>query len=443
MTLSPTDRQTITDQDEATLLGLIMFPELADTFDDALRLVSMGDFLSTARGLIWHIASIYRRNGSPLDVAALHSALAADGTGVSVRMAMDIVTRECTTPPIGQHALLAAERVAGSARMRRLSAQAQRLVQLTESGDFDDPGRMGVIASVLREIENVHDSRSGNVVTEVTEYGPEYLAGLTDGPPAEVIPTPWAEVNRKFSGGGLRPGGFYLIGARPGDGKTLAGGAFAMSAAEQGYSGVFFSAEMTRREIMDRWVARALREELSEFTSFAPSERVLLAAASHVEWMQANSLRLGIVDSSDISVPLIASTARTRKRTIGLDFIVVDYVQLLTSAGGRNRQEEVGEMSAGLKRLAKELEIPVLALAQLNRTGADGRPRKEHLRETGRLEQDADGIILLHRPMVDLGGGEMVPNGEIEFILDKNRHGTTGTVQLRWRAHWGDITDLN
>jgi replicative DNA helicase len=443
VTLSTADRQAIVNQDEATLLGLIMFPDLVEVFDDVLRLVKPGDFLSPARGLIWHIASTFRHNGTPIDVAAVHAALAADGTGISTRLALDIITRECTTAPVAEHALLAASRVAGAARSRKLAQHGQRLAQLAEQGGLDDPQHAAKLRELLRDIEATHDSGTPDLVVEVADYGPEYLAGLTEGPPAEVIPTPWASINEKFSGGGLRPGGFYVFGARPGDGKTLAGGALAMTAAESGYSGLFFSAEMTRREIMDRWIARALREELSEFTSFAPSQRVLRSAADHVEWMRSAGLRLGIVDASDISVPLIASTARTRKRTIGLDFIVVDYVQLLTSSGGRNRQEEVAEMSSGLKRLAKELEIPVVALAQLNRSGADGVPRKEHLRETGRLEQDADGIILLHRPTAETTTGEQVPTGDVEFILAKNRHGTTGTVTLRWRAHWGDITDVD
>lgn len=438
--MSAADRQEMLDRDEATLLGVIMFPELAGDFDDALRLVSMGDFLSTARGLIWHVATTFRRNGTPVDIGTLHTALAADRSGLNLRAVLDVVTRECTTPPVAGHAVLAARRVAEAARMRKLAQHGQRLAQLAELGSTGDVEHATKLRELLRDIEIAHDSGMPNLVVEVPDYGPEYLAGLTDGPPAEVIPTPWDSINQKFSGGGLRPGGFYLFGARPGDGKTLAGGAFAMHAAEQGYSGLFFSAEMTRREIMDRWVARALREELSEFTSFAPSERVLAGAAAHVEWMQSAGIRLGIVDTADISVPLIASTARTRKRTVGLDFIVVDYVQLLTSTGGRNRQEEVGEMSTSLKRLAKELEVPVVALAQLNRTGADGVPRKEHFRETGKLEQDADGIVLLHRPTVEVDG-EQLPTGDIDFIIAKNRHGTTGTVKLRWRAHWGDITD--
>lgn len=439
--MSATDRQAAVDRDEATLLGLIMFPGLAETFDDALRLVRPWDFLSPARELVWRVASGYRAAGEPIDIGNLHSAVAAAHSGVRLAHVMDVITRECVSPPVAEHALLAAARVAAAARMRKLGVAAQRLQHLTELGaDPDDPQYGEQIKAVLRDIEDIEESRHGDDVIEVSDYASEYLGDLTAGPPAEVIPTPWAEINDLFSGGGLRPGGFYLIGARPGDGKTLAGGAIAMTAAESGYSGLFFSAEMTRRELMDRWMARALREELTEFTSFAPSERVLTSAAAHAEWIKSNGLRLGIVDKANMSVPYIAATARRRHRREGLDFLIIDYVQLLTVTGGRNREESVGDMSTALKQLAKELNIPVIALAQLNRSGGEGPPRKEHLRETGRLEQDADGIILLHRPTEEIEG-RRVHDGTIEFIVDKNRHGRTGTVSLRWRAHWGDITE--
>jgi replicative DNA helicase len=436
------EAQRIADRDEATLLGLIMFPDLAEVFDDVLRIVRPQDFLSPARELIWRVASGYRAAGEHLDIGALHSAVAAAQSGARLNTVLDVITRECVTPPVAEHALLAAERVAGAARNRRLGSLAQRLQQLTETGaDHDDPEYGARIREVVREIEDIDSDRYGDDVSMIADYAHEYLGDLTAGPPAEVIPTPWQEINGLFSGGGLRPGGFYLIGARPGDGKTLAGGAIAMTAAEQGYSGLVFSAEMTRRELMDRWMARALREELSEFTSFAPGDRVLAGAAAHAEWISANGLRLGVVDKANMSVPYIATTSRRHQRRIGLDFIVIDYIQLLTATGGRNREEAVGDMSTALKQLAKELSIPVIALAQLNRNGGgDGPPRKEHLRETGRLEQDADGIILIHRPMVEIDG-ERRPDGTVEFIIDKNRHGRTGTVSLRWRAHWGDITD--
>lgn len=434
------EAQRIADRDEAILLGLIMFPELADVFDDVLRIVQPQDFLSPARELIWRVASGYRAAGEHLDIGELHSAVSAAQSGARLNHVLDIITRECVTPPIGEHALLAAQRVKAASRNRRLGALAQRLQQLAETGA--DGGEYSArLREVLNEIEDIDAGRRVDDVSMIADYAHEYLGDLTAGPPAEVIPTPWTEINSLFSGGGLRPGGFYLIGARPGDGKTLAGGAIAMTAAEQGYSGLFFSAEMTRRELMDRWMARALREELSEFTSFAPGDRVLAGAASHAEWIRANGLRLGVVDKANMSVPYIAATSRHHQRRVGLDFIVIDYIQLLATTGGRNREEAVGDMSTALKQLAKELSIPVIALAQLNRNGGgDGQPRKEHLRETGRLEQDADGIILIHRPTVEIDG-ERRPDGTVEFIVDKNRHGRTGTVSLRWRAHWGDITD--
>jgi len=442
VSLTETERQQFTERDESTLMGLVMFPELAAEADDALRVVSARDFLHPARALIWAALTVFRQRGETPDIGGLHLCLAGMASGRQLTATMDVVTRECTSPPPAAWMAPAARRVAAAARLRKLDALGQRLTQLTRVGEFDDVGLSDKIESVLREIEEVRDSRADAVIHEVTD-GSAYLGDLASGPPAEVIPTPWTDVNALFSGGGLRPGGFYILGGRPGDGKTLGGGAYAMNAAEQGYSGLFFSAEMTQRELMDRWVARALREELREFTSFNPSARVLAGAAAHMQWMADNKLRLGVVDQAGLSVPLIASLSRRRQRTVGLDFIVIDYLQLLQTTSGRNREEAVGDMSTALKHLAKELNIPVLALAQLNRAGAgDTPPRKEHLRETGRLEQDADGIMLLYRPMVEVDAdGRREPSPDVHMIVDKNRHGRCGTVELSFRAHWGDITD--
>lgn len=440
MTLA--DRRQQVDADEATLMGMT-FGGITDELMDALRHARPDDFISPARELVWRVVGQYAVNGETLDVAALHSALAAAASGRLLHSCMDLITRECVSPPLAGWGPLAAERVAKAARMRRVGSLGQRLAQLADAGDSDAfDAVMEQAAATWRQIEEHGDS---DEATRVGSFVDAYLGELAAGPVHDVIPTPWAEVNKIFNGGGLRPGGMYVIGARPGVGKTLAGGRLAWVAAESGYPTLVVSAEMHRHELMDRWMAASLREELSEFTSFAPSDRVLAAAQGYGGWIKDNDIPLWVMDQSSITMAAIARQARQLQRKHGLSLIVIDYLQLLTAAGGNNRQEQVSLMSAACKRLAKELHLPVVVLAQLNRGAAGDAPEVKHFRETGAIEQDADGIILLNLPMVadDNGDGSIRPThmGMIQFIIAKNRHGSTGTVELTYRAHRGDITD--
>lgn len=443
MSPAAADRQQQLEADETTLMGLT-FAGTTDDLMEALRHVKPGDFLSSTRALIWDVVGRYAVNGETLDVAALHAAVAAAiGQGRQLHASMDLITRECVSPPMAGWGPLAAERVAKAGLMRRVGSLGQRLQQLADMGDADAFDTVMEQASATwRQIEA---SGSDDEAARVGGFVDAYLGELAAGPVHEVIPTPWSEVNAIFNGGGLRPGGFYVIGARPGVGKTLAGGRLAWVAAESGYGTLVVSAEMHRNELLDRWMAASLREELTEFTSFAPSDRVLASAQAYGEWIKDNDVPLWVMDQANITMSAIARQARQLHRKHGLKLIVIDYLQLLTAAGGNNRQEQVALMSAACKNLAKELRLPVVALAQLNRGAAGDLPEVKHFRETGAIEQDADGIILLNLPTeieegID-GTKRPVHLGVIEFIIAKNRHGRTGTVTLDYRAHRGDITD--
>lgn len=443
MSLTPADRQEQLDNDEATLMSLA-FLSTGDELLEALRLVRPQDFGLPARELIWRVVGQYAINGDVLDIAALHSALAAAASGPALRRAMHVVTTECTNAPLAGWAPMAAERVANAARLRRVGALGQRLQQLADVGDVDAfEAVMQEATTTWREIEVA--TEPGSDAHRVTDFVDAYLGELAAGPVDDVIPTPWEEINQIFTAGGLRPGGFYVIGARPGVGKTLAGGGIAWTAAESGYGTLMVSAEMHRNELMDRWMARSLREELSEFTSFNPSDRVMSAAADYGKWIKDNDIPLWVMDKPDITMMDIARQARQLHRRHGLKLVVVDYLQLLKTGGGSNRQEQVAAISAGCKQLAKELRLPVVGLAQLNRGAATDIPQVSQFRETGAIEQDADGIILLHLPTVpeEHADGSVTQThlGIVQFIVAKNRHGRTGTVELAYKAYQGDITD--
>jgi len=130
-------------------------------------------------------------------------------------------------------------------------------------------------------------------------------------------------------------------------------------------------------------------------------------------------------------------------RQAGIRLVVVDYLQLLEAADKRaSRQEQVGAISRHMKLLSRELDVAVVVLAQLNRGPSarlDSRPRMADLRESGQIEQDSDAVILLHAGSEDVGGS-MVPTFKMELIVDKNRHGRTGSVHLNQEYEYADLT---
>src|ERR687891_1127381 len=151
-----------------------------------------------------------------------------------------------------------------------------------------------------------------------------------------------------------------------------------------------------------------------------------------------------IDDSPVVTVTDIRAKCRRLKRKKGLSLIVVDYLQLMESHGGENRQQEIAQISRNLKNLARELEVPIIAASQLNRSlesREDKRPRLSDLRESGSLEQDADVVMFVFRDEYYLGE-ESDQQGVAEVILAKHRNGPTGTVKLSFLRRYAKYADL-
>ena len=235
---------------------------------------------------------------------------------------------------------------------------------------------------------------------------------------------------------GFRPGGLYVIGARPGVGKTVVGLQIALGLARSGNElsaneraglVLFHSLEMSKREIMNRIVAQSVSIGLNELDGG-------LLSADNIEKIQKNratfSRLLSINDAGGQSIASIRAYARTMSRTAPLRAIVVDYLGLIDDANRyKNRYEGITFVSGELKRLAKDLNVPVIALAQLNRESAKGagsKPSMADLRDSGSVEQDADVVILLYRNPND---PDPVTAGEIHLMTVKNRHGSIDSVK--------------
>lgn len=244
-----------------------------------------------------------------------------------------------------------------------------------------------------------------------------------------VISTGLADIDRQLNGG-LRPGWLVILAARPGMGKT----ALALNIATHvaiDHSTLFLSMEMPESEIHDRNIASLGRVALD--TVMQPSEDdqefwSRLTAAT----MKIKDLNLHIDDQAALRMLDVRSKARLVKRKAGLDLLVVDYLQLMTGEGA-NRNAEIEGISRGLKALAKELNVAIVALAQLNRKAEEraGLPKLSDLRDSGSIEQDADAVIFIHREEANPDAGEQW-RGFAQLRVAKFRHGRTGDVALTY-----------
>lgn len=275
-------------------------------------------------------------------------------------------------------------------------------------------------------------------VTQVIDMLEDFLAGKGQG---NGIPTGYPEIDKMSSG--LKAGEMFVVAARPSMGKT----SFAMNLIEhmcldQGLPSMVFSLEMSSMQLVERLLyARARFAKSSLMKGYKPVKADLLNIKRASEEIKA--CKLFIDDTPSISINELRAKARRKKKEADIKVIAIDYLQLMRSNSKQaqnSREREVAEISAGLKGLAKELEIPIIVLAQLNRgpesrvgaSGGGGKPRMSDLRESGSIEQDADMVGLLYRSAyyADNKEDRDEEDGKAELVIAKNRNGPTGDVPL-------------
>ena len=251
------------------------------------------------------------------------------------------------------------------------------------------------------------------------------------------VPTGYEDLDKMT--GGLQAGELVVIAARPSMGKTALALNVARNASiEDGRKVAVFSLEMTTRSLILRLLSSEARVDFSAFrSSYLPTRDFTKLTRAGDNLSRAD---LWIDDSGDISLQEIKSKCRRLNAESGLDLVIVDYLQL--ARGDENRRDrkdlEIAEISKGLKALAKELEIPVVALSQLNRGPEQRdpdkrRPRLGDLRESGAIEQDADLIAFIYRDHVY---NKEADAALAELIVEKQRNGPTGTVKLHFEGRY-------
>lgn len=410
---------------EQGLLGaVLMFG--APVLDRIEGVIKPADFYREEHRRIFAAAKAQHEAGGNVDVVTVSDALTAAGyaerTGViaylgelaasclsaaNVKRYAEIIRKRSTLRALQQLATdLQSACAAGDNRdpaeiAAELEAKMLQLVDRSES----DPVRLHyAMAEVLQDVE-ARRERGGQ------------LAGLATG---------FQRFDRMT--GGLEPGQLVILAARPSVGKTIAACNIAAQAAAGGSPVLFCTLEMTRREIAARILAARSRVTVHAMRS-GTSERGHWDAMSDAIAASTN-WPMFIDDQPAISVAYVRAKARRIQRTEGLGLVVIDYLQLMRGTGD-TRAQEVGSVSRGLKALAKELRVPVIALAQLNRateSRPDRRPTLADLRDSGEIEQDADIVAMLHRESLYRDAPEWA--GLAELLIRKNRNGPTGDCLL-------------
>lgn len=308
-----------------------------------------------------------------------------------------------------------ADIVKKTALRRRLAGVGAKFATFTAEMDS------AAIADEARKIVDDAIGQTGQSVQFVADILPEVIERMNA--KHVFVPSPWPTLNRAI--GGFRPGAVYVVAARPGMGKTVIAAQIAAQLASEG-NVAFSSLEMTSEELVSRFIAERLAIHVGHIKDARMTDR---------DWQTFNegrarveALRIAIDDRSGVAASDVRLFARSVMRKGKLAGIVVDYMQLMTSRQKMDRHLQVAEFSRQLKIMAKDLQVPVIALSQLNRNSeasALAVPKLSDLRESGSIEQDADVVMLLRRE------GEY-PSESLIIDVAKNRHGETGDVELHW-----------
>ncbi|QDH93643.1 DnaB-like dsDNA helicase [Mycobacterium phage Skinny] len=312
-------------------------------------------------------------------------------------------------------------------RIRQINSLGQRFQTISASTN-DVDSALDAARRFLDEVDEQQDMDAVNfrdlfqIWTEAQE----------DDRPA--IETPFIGLNDRLAGGFHRQR-LYVIGARPGCGKTILGAQCALYAAQMHHKALIFSLELSKEDLMGRILACGARADYGQITAKRMSTETL---AKVTRWASAAAnLTLEVDDRPDHTIESIAQACRIKKQREGLDFVFIDYLQLVEQSKGQNRVEAVDHMAARARQIARKLDCVVVVAAQLNRKIEDngGKPRlptKSDFRESGGIEQTADAALVLSRP-VDENGEEADKMPMMNLTLVKNRTGMEGTMQLRER----------
>ncbi len=422
---------------ERCLLGSILLQP--DVLDDVCDIISAADFYGKRHEIMFkRLTELYNGGQREVDAAILGDALSAHGEFAEAG-GFEYLYEILATVPHSAHARHYAEIVVEKAERRRLIAAATEQVEsaFDESLELDE-----IISQSEQSLSAASERRVRTDTATIAELGAQALERILLRRTAESgslgITTGFKDLDRLTTG--FQPTELTILAARPSMGKTALAGTIAYRIAKTGVGVLFFSLEQKPIDLAERVLAA---------TSRVSSHALRLGSSTDLdirklEEAERNLRRVPfLIDQSpERSISQIVAITRREYRKRRVRVLIVDYLQLVAPFDRREpREQQVARISRALKVLARELNIIVIALAQLNRTVENRdskRPRLADLRESGAIEQDADLVLLLHRP--EAYDSEDHP-GEAEIIVAKNRSGPTDSVFISWQSQYMRFDD--
>jgi replicative DNA helicase len=424
---------------EQSVLGSMLISK--DAIADVTEAIRGTDFYRPSHETIYDVVLDLYGRGEPVDMVTVAAELQRRGELQRIGGAPYLHTLSANVP-IAANAGYYAEIVREKAILRRLVDAGTKIVQIGYAGEgqVDD-----IVDEAQAEVYKVTDKRAAE------DYAP--LSDIMDGVLDEIeaisnreagiygVPTGFADFDDLTNG--FHGGQMIIVAARPAMGKSTLALDFCRAASiHNNLASVFFSLEMTRSEITMRLLSAEAKVPLNHIRNGNMTDDDWAKLARKMG--EVSSAPMFIDDSPNMTMMEIRAKARRLRQKHDLRLVVIDYLQLMTSGKKvESRQLEVSEFSRQIKLLAKELEVPVIALSQLNRgpeQRADKRPMVSDLRESGSIEQDADMVVLLHRD--DVYEKESTRPGEADLIVAKHRNGPTRDITVAFQGHYSRFVDM-
>ena len=401
------------------------------------EIISGEDFYQTAYGVIFDTVVEIYNEGKPVDLITLQERLKEKDVPAEIS-SLEFVRDLVTAVPTSANVKYYAEIVAEKSMLRRLIKLNDEISNMCYLGKESMEAVLEITEKKVFELVQKRNTGDFVPIKDVVLNALEKIesASKTSGS-VTGIPTGFLDLDYKMSG--LQPSDLILVAARPSMGKT----AFVLNIAQHvafkvKKSVAIFSLEMSKEQLVNR---------LFSLEAQVDSQSLRTGNLKDEDWEKLiesagiiGKSKLIIDDTPGISISELRSKCRKYKLEQGLDLIIIDYLQLMTGrVGGRSesRQQEISEISRALKGLARELNVPVIALSQLSRAveqRPDHRPMLSDLRESGAIEQDADVVMFIYRD--DYYNKDTEMKNIAEIIIAKQRNGSIGTVNLTWLPNY-------
>lgn len=420
----------MSDNEYAVIGSILIDPRCVVEIDRAG--LSAEDFDVPIWRLAFEVVEDLRAAGKPLDPVLISAEMARRRPGTYDSNLQEAMLATTTAANMEAYCRL----VKDGARRRKLSAALSDAITTVEFGDWREGA--GNILEALQDFQN--SERDVFDAATLSETFLHYYQETKEDPENAYCPTGFSDLDAQL-GGGMFRSEVYIVGARPGMGKTTLGINIAQNIVNRGKAVLFVSLEMSEQQIQAK---RLALETGIRYTSLMTGRISGDEEETMKDWLVESRGAPFYLTTRSITVGEIGRTAR---QVEGLACIIVDYIGLIScpeESRQKPRYEQMTEISAALKAMAKAMHVPVLALCQLNRentTRSDKRPTMADLRDSGAIEQDAGAIILLHRPdyYATKESGETPDMEEIELNVAKNRHAEPGLVRMWWHGNVGKI----